>query len=61
MTPIFATRRTAAALLDMSPLEFSRLLVRGDLPPPHVIGEHHRWSVDELRDAIIGRPKKVKG
>lgn len=57
MTPIFATRRTAAALLDMSEIEFSRLLVQGEMPPPHIIGAHRRWSVEELREAIIGKAK----
>ena len=46
LTPIFASERTAARLLDMSVGEFQRLVSEGALPPP---GPLNRWDVEELR------------
>lgn len=53
--PIFASERTAAALLDMKPAEFRRLVDIGCLPTPCA---HDRWDVSEL--IAIMRGAKVK-
>lgn len=53
--PLFASERTAAALLDMKPSEFSRLVKEGHLPPPVTIGNGlDRWDVEQLRSIISG-------
>ena len=50
-TPIFASERTAASLLDMSVSEFRRLVAEGVLPGPCMLG---RWSVEELTRIMRG-------
>ena len=50
--PLAVRDKTAAAMLDMRPAEFRRLVDRGALPPPVVIGGHHRWRVDQI-EAIL--------
>lgn len=49
--PIFASERTAAALLDMKPAEFRSFVAAGALPPA---GKFGRWDVDELARAMRG-------
>jgi hypothetical protein len=51
LTPIFASARTAARLLDMSVAEFQRLVAEGALPGP---GPLDRWDVEELRRIARG-------
>jgi len=46
--PIFASEKTAAALLDMKPVEFRSLVERGVLPQPHDIHGFTRWRVSEI-------------
>lgn len=51
ITPIFASERTAAKLLDMSVGDFQRLVAEGVLPGPVGLG---RWDVEELRRIVRG-------
>lgn len=53
--PLYATLRTAAALLDMKPGEFEKLVRAGHLPKPLDIGESfERWDVQQLQAIISG-------
>jgi len=47
-TPIYASERTAAALLDMTPTEFRSLVERGALPSPFDLHGFSRWRVADL-------------
>lgn len=48
-SPIFASERTAAKMLEMPCADFKRLVEKGALPKPITIGgEYVRWSVREL-------------
>lgn len=53
-TPIFATEKLAAQLLDMKPRELRALVEAGHLPPPRRIGEVERFDVAELQKVIRG-------
>lgn len=53
-TPLFATDRTAAQLLDMKPDEFLALVEKGHLPPPCDIGGMKRWVVADLERIASG-------
>lgn len=56
ITPIFASARTAAKLLDMKEAEFLKLVGDGLLPPPEKIGgKIDRWEVDKLSRLASGR------
>ena len=59
--PIFATKRSAARLLDMKPGEFTQLVDAGHLPRPRKIGHMNRWDVDELRRIITGEAVEGMG
>lgn len=59
--PIFASERTAAALLDMKPTVFRALVQRGALPPPVMIGGHERWSVAQIEAVLRGDAAKPTG
>lgn len=53
--PVFAREYTAAALLDMRPSEFRRLVREGALPPPIVFGKGvERWDVEQLHSVLSG-------
>lgn len=52
--PIAVRERTAAAMLDMTPAEFRRLVDGGHLPPPRTIGGMARWETSTLRRIISG-------
>lgn len=52
--PMFASEKTAARLLDMTPSEFRTLVEKGSLPGPKKIAEHKRWSTRELEAIISG-------
>ena len=52
--PIAVRETTAAAMLDMKPSEFRRLVEGGHLPPPRHIGGLPRWDTGELRRIITG-------
>lgn len=54
-TPLFASERTAANLLDMTPAEFLALVDQGALPRPSTIGPHKRWSVSSLQAIAAGK------
>jgi hypothetical protein len=54
VTPIFASRPTAARLCDMASAEFTRLVDAGHLPGPRLIGGVERWDVEELRRIVTG-------
>ena len=56
--PLAVRATTAAAMLDMPPAEFMRLVERGALPPPVRIGQHDRWNVDQLTAIIRGDAAK---
>lgn len=56
--PMFASERSAAALLDMKPAEFRRLVSAGALPPPVRIGPHDRWNVAQIEAIIRGDAAK---
>ncbi|PHQ68570.1 MAG: hypothetical protein COB97_09750 [Paracoccus sp.] len=51
---IAVRERTAAAMLDMTPAEFRRLVDGGHLPPPKSIGGLPRWETSTLRRIISG-------
>ncbi len=54
-SPLFASERTAAKLLDMKPSEFMELVELGVLPKPFKIGERIvRWSVKDLEAIRTG-------
>ena len=57
VTPLFASERTAAALLDMRPAEFRSLVDGGALPPPNHLG---RWDVEELAAVARGKTPKPR-
>ena len=54
LQPMFAGERSAAALLDMQPSEFRRLVEVGALPRPRRIGNLERWDTAELYSIIRG-------
>jgi predicted DNA-binding transcriptional regulator AlpA len=56
--PIAVKENTAAAMLDMSTVEFRRLVGRGALPPPCEIGDLARWRVSDLEAILIGTNQK---
>lgn len=56
-TPLFASERTAAALLDMKPAEFRALVTAGSLPGPSLL---ERWDVSELQAIMRGQAHKPK-
>lgn len=54
-SPIFASERTAAELLDMRVSEFRTLVTAGLLPRGREITPGLvRWSVDDLRRILAG-------
>lgn len=52
--PIFASKRSAAKLLDMKLAEFCALVENGHLPKPRDIGGLKRWDTEELQRIIRG-------
>ena len=54
--PMFVTLTTAAALFEMSPKEFERLVNIGALPRPYKIADYERWDADELQSVVRGEP-----
>jgi DNA-binding IclR family transcriptional regulator len=50
-TPLFATAKTAASLLEMKEAEFLSLVKDGALPPA---GKFDRWDVEHLQKAMRG-------
>ena len=52
--PICVREKTAAAMLDMQPCEFRRLVDAGHLPRPRHIGGLPRWDTGELRRIVNG-------
>ena len=56
--PLAVKAQTAAAMLDMPPSEFLRLVGAGALPPPVKIGQHERWRVEQLNAIIRGDAAK---
>jgi predicted DNA-binding transcriptional regulator AlpA len=59
-TPLFASERRAAQLLDMSPAQFRDLVEAGALPPPCAIaGTVRRWDVEELQAIMRGAIPRV--
>lgn len=59
MTPLLASEKTAAKMLDLPQSEFLRLVEVGALPGPVRVGPHERWRVDDL--ARIGTHEVVRG
>lgn len=57
-SPLAVKAQTAAAMLDMPPAEFMRLVGAGALPPPVKIGQHERWRVEQLNAIIRGDAAK---
>ena len=53
-TPLFASERSAARLLDMKASEFRSLVENGHLPRPRKIGGMDRWEVAELTQIVNG-------
>lgn len=49
--PLFATAKTAAALLEMKEADFLSLVKDGSLPPA---AKFDRWDVDQLQKAMRG-------
>ncbi len=56
--PLAVKAQTAAAMLDLPPAEFMRLVGAGALPPPVKIGKHDRWNVEQLNAIIRGDAAK---
>ena len=56
MTPLFASEKRAAELLDMPKALFRRLVDGGLLPGPVAIGDQKRWDVEALKRALRGEP-----
>ena len=56
--PLAVKAQTAAAMLDLPPAEFLRLVGAGALPPPVKIGQHERWRVEQLNAIIRGDAAK---
>jgi hypothetical protein len=52
--PLFAAERKAAAMLDLRPAEFLRLVGDGVLPSPTKIGIHERWDMEQLQAIVRG-------
>ena len=53
--PLFASERSAAQLLDMTPRDFRELVEAGHLPRGREIAPGLiRWSVDDLRRVATG-------
>ncbi len=52
--PIFASEKTAAALLDMKPAEFRSLVERGALPRAQDFHGFPRWHVAQLEAIFTG-------
>ncbi|MGY6697868.1 MAG: hypothetical protein ACXIUW_17835 [Roseinatronobacter sp.] len=52
--PILASEKTAAALLDMKPVEFRSLVEAGALPPPENFHGFQRWRVKDLEAIASG-------
>lgn len=55
----FTGHRKAAALLDLKPAEFLRLVDNGVLPKPKNIGGYKRWDVEQLQ--TIARGEAAEG
>lgn len=56
--PLAVRAQTAAAMLDLPPAEFMRLVEHGALPPPVRIGQHDRWNVSQIEAIIRGDAAK---
>lgn len=52
--PLCVGEKNAAAMLDMKPAEFRRLVEGGALPGPIPVGELERWSVASLEAILNG-------
>ena len=50
----FASERSAAALLDLKPIEFRGLVDSGVLPKATQIGGFERWDVEQLQTIARG-------
>ena len=59
MTPLFASEKRAAELLDMSKALFRRLVDGGVLPGPVAIGDQKRWEVESLKRALRGESETL--
>lgn len=59
--PLFAGEKNAAALLDMAPNDFLRLVDADLLPRPRDIGGFKRWNVEELRRIASGEAMEGGG
>jgi hypothetical protein len=53
-TPLFASSKTAASLLDMTETQFLELVAVGALPSSKNIGPHKRWIVRNLEAILNG-------
>ena len=60
MTPLYASEKTAAKLLDLRPKQFLELVAHGALPPPIKIGKYSRWDVEQIRAIITGNAARPK-
>ena len=61
MTPLFASEKHAADLLDIPKMMFRDLVAGGVLPGPMVIGDCERWDVEALQRAIRGDLETMDG
>jgi predicted DNA-binding transcriptional regulator AlpA len=59
ITPMYASAKTAAKLLDMKISEFLALVSNGILPRPKKLGPLERWDAEELR--AICRGERIDG
>ena len=60
LTPLFATEKHAAQLLDMSQSKFRELVKQGALPRPIEIGELNRWDVEKIKAILSGNAAKPR-
>lgn len=62
LTPMLASDRTAAALLDLKPAEFRKLVEGGHLPRGREIAPGlTRWDTEELRRIASGEAIEGQG
>lgn len=53
--PLAVRESRAAQLLDMPPARFRALVAQGALPPPVLIGDQKRWSVEQIKAILSGK------
>ena len=60
LTPLFATEKHTAQLLDMSQKDFLKLVKQGALPRPIEIGGLNRLDVEGIKALLSGNAAKPR-